>query len=364
VSNSYWNYTKDYVSQKKNYLKQLDKVLKSGQLILGPEVKKIEFNVKRFVNCKYAVGVNSGTDAILIALMSLGIKKNDEIITTSNTAIPTVSAIVSSGGIPVFVDIKEKDFLINEDLIESSITKKTKAIIVVHLYGQSPDMNKIKSVAKKYKIKIIEDCAQSFGATYKNKKLGSIGDISAFSFYPTKILGGFGDGGMVLTNNRKHYTKIKKLRFYGITKNYKSDIHGINSRLDEIQAAILNIKFFNIKKKIFKRKEIAKYYSKKINNKLIVLPKENISNKHVYYNYVLRVKNRKKLIQYLKKKKIGSKIIYPHLIHKMKPYSKYSRKKLIVSEKICSEILSIPIYPELTDKSQNDIIQALNNFKG
>tara|TARA_B100001121_G_C18508881_1_gene535676 strand:- start:127 stop:804 length:678 start_codon:yes stop_codon:yes gene_type:complete len=224
-------------------------------------------------------------------------------------------------------------------------------------------MKKIKFIAKKYKLKIIEDCAQSFGATYNDKKLGSIGDISAFSFYPTKILGAFGDGGMVLTNDRKHYIKIKKLRFYGITKDYKSDIHGINSRLDEIQAAILNMKFFHIRKKILKRRQIASYYSKKINNKLIILPLENPGNKHVYYNYVIRVKNRKKLIHHLKKRKIGTKIIYPHLVHKMRPYSNYSRKKLIVSEKICKQILSIPIYPELNVESQNDIIKALNNFK-
>jgi len=358
----YWSYKSDYNKKKIKYFKQLKKVLNSGQLILGSEVKKIEKNIAKYLNCKYALGVNSGTDALLISLMSLDVKKNDEIITTSNTAIPTISAIVSSGAKPVFVDIKEIDFLINEDEIEKKITKNTRAIIVVHLYGQAPNMKKINLIAKKNNIRIIEDCAQSFGSTYYRKKLGSFGNISAISFYPTKILGAFGDGGMIVTNNKKLYTKIKKLRFYGITNDYKSDIHGINSRLDELQAGILNLKFQTIDKKIELRRKIAKYYSNNITNENIILPKETKGNKHVYYSYVIRTKYRKKFINFLKKNNIETKIIYPHPIHRMKPYSKYSKKKLILTDKISKEIVSIPIYPELNINEQNRIIKTINKF--
>ncbi len=361
---AYWSFKKDYQNNKKRYLHQFKKVLTSGKLIFGPELIKLERKVAKFIRCKYAVGVNSGTDAILISLMSLNLKKNDEIITTANTAIPTVSAIVSSGARPVFVDINEENFLIDTNKIEKNISKKTKAIIVVHLYGQSPNMDKIISLAKKYKIEIIEDCAQSFGALHKNKKLGSFGSLSAFSFYPTKILGAFGDGGMVLTNDKKLYLKLKKLRFYGIKKDYKSEIHGINSRLDELQAAILNIKLDKIKGKIQLRRKIAAKYSKEIKNTNIILPKETIGNKHVYYNFVIRTTKRKKLINHLKKNRIQTKIIYPHLINKMKPYAKYLKKKLVISDKISKQILSIPMYPELTNSSQIKVIKALNSFKG
>ena len=181
--------------------------------------------------------------------MALGIRKGDEIITTSNTAIPTISAIVTAGAKPVYVDINKNNYLINENLIERNVSKKTKAIIVVHLYGQSPDMQKILKICRKFKIKLIEDCAQSFGAKHKGKKLGSFGHISAFSFYPTKILGTFGDGGLISTNDKKVYEKCKMLRFYGIKKDYVSEFHGVNSRLDEINS-ILNYKLNRINKSI------------------------------------------------------------------------------------------------------------------
>ena len=358
----YWNFHRDYRNNKTSYNNIFKKVLNSKSLILGPEVSNLEKRIPKYLGSKFGVGVNSCTDALLISILSLGIKKNDEIITTSNTAIPTVSAIVSSGANPVFVDIKESDYLIDENKIEQKISKKTKAIVVVHLYGQSPNMDKILKISRRHNLKIIEDCAQSFGATYKGKKLGSLGDISAISFYPTKILGTFGDGGMIVTKNKNLFKKSKMIRFYGVENEYKSIIHGLNSRLDEIQAAILNFKLKKIDKKISLRRKIAEFYNKNIINKKIILPLENTHNSHVYYNYVIRVNNRNKLIKYLNQNRISTKIIYPYPIHKMKPYSKYKNSKLKFTENLSKKILSLPIYPELTQNEQKRIVKIINKF--
>lgn len=358
----YWNFHRDYRNNKTSYNNIFKKVLNSKSLILGPEVRNLEKRIPKYLGSKFGVGVNSCTDALLISILSLGIKKNDEIITTSNTAIPTVSAIVSSGANPVFVDIKESDYLIDENKIEQKISKKTKAIVVVHLYGQSPDMDKILKISRRHNLKIIEDCAQSFGATYKGKKLGSLGDISAISFYPTKILGTFGDGGMIVTKNKNLFKKSKMIRFYGVENEYKSIIHGLNSRLDEIQAAILNFKLKKIDKKISLRRKIAEFYNKNIINNKIILPLENMHNSHVYYNYVIRVNNRNKLIKYLNQNRISTKIIYPYPIHKMKPYSKYNNSKLKFTENLSKKILSLPIYPELTQNEQKRIVKIINKF--
>ncbi len=358
----YWNFHRDYRNNKTSYNNIFKKVLNSKSLILGPEVRNLEKRIPRYLGSKFGVGVNSCTDALLISILSLGIKKNDEIITTSNTAIPTVSAIVSSGANPVFVDIKESDYLIDENKIEQKISKKTKAIVVVHLYGQSPNMDKILKISRRHNLKIIEDCAQSFGATYKGKKLGSLGDISAISFYPTKILGTFGDGGMIVTKNKNLFKKSKMIRFYGVENEYKSIIHGLNSRLDEIQAAILNFKLKKIDKKISLRRKIAEFYNKNIINKKIILPLENTHNSHVYYNYVIRVNNRNKFIKYLNQNRISTKIIYPYPIHKMKPYSKYNNSKLKFTENLSKKILSLPIYPELTQNEQKRIVKIINKF--
>ena len=361
----YWDFKREYIRNKKNYLKEIDKTLLSKSLILGDQVKSFEKNISKYIGFRYGVGVNSGTDALIISLMSIGIKRGDQIITTSNTAIPTISAIVSVGAKPIYVDVKDEDYLINENLIERNISKKTKAIIIVHLYGQSPNLKKIIRICKKYNIKIIEDCAQSFGAKYFSKKLGSFGDVSAFSFYPTKVLGTFGDGGMILTNNKKIFENCKMLRFYGIKKDYFSKKHGINSRLDEIHASILNFKIKQVDKKIKLRRSIANFYNKNINNKKIILPKENENTFHVYYNYVIRSKKRNKLKKHLSKYGVETKVVYPHPVHRMKPYANFAKTNtnLKVTEKLSKEILSLPIYPELKKLELKKIIKTINSFK-
>jgi aminotransferase EvaB len=359
-----WSYLEDYKKNKKKILDIVDKVFQSGNLILSKEVSNFEKNFATFTDSSYGIGVNSGTDALQIALMSIGIKKDDEVITVSNTAVPTVSAIVSCNAKPIFVDINKNDFLINTSLIEEQINKKTKAIIPVNLYGQSANYEEIKKISKKYNLKIIEDCAQSSGALYKNKPSGSLGDLSAFSFYPTKNLGGYGDGGMIVTKNNKYAQLSMKFRKYGMSKLYYSEKHGINSRLDEVQAAILNFQLSKLKSNIIKRRKIAKIYNENLKKESLVLPIENKDNYHSYYAYVVRHQQRSKIINYLLKNDIVCNVSYPFPIHSMKGYANFNKKRsdLKVTERFSKEIFSLPIYPELTTKKLEKVIKIINKF--
>jgi len=359
-----WNYLEDYKKNKKKILSITDKVFSSGNLILSKEVLSFEKNFSTFTNNKFGIGVNSGTDALQIALMSIGVKKNDEVITVSNTAVPTVSAIISCNAKPVFVDVNEEDFLINTALIEKKITKKTKAIIPVNLYGQSANYKLIKKITKKYNIKIIEDCAQSAGAFYNNNPSGSLGDMAAFSFYPTKNLGAYGDGGMIVTKNKNLSLSCKKLRKYGMSKNYYSEIHGINSRLDEIQAAILNFRLTKLNSNIIKRRKIAKIYNDNLKTDSLTLPIENSGNYHSYYVYVVRHPKRKKIMNYLKDNGIFCNISYPFPIHSMRGYKYLNVKNddLKNTNKLSKEIFSLPMYPELSTVKLEKVINILNKF--
>jgi dTDP-3-amino-2,3,6-trideoxy-4-keto-D-glucose/dTDP-3-amino-3,4,6-trideoxy-alpha-D-glucose/dTDP-2,6-dideoxy-D-kanosamine transaminase len=358
-----WQYLESYRKDKKKILDIVNKVFSSGQLILGNEVKNFENNFSKYTNNKYSIGVNSGTDALQIALMSIGVKNNDEVITVSNTAVPTVSAIVSCGAKPIYVDINESDFLINTSLIEKKITKKTKAIVPVNLYGQSANYEIIKKIAKKYNIKVIEDCAQSSGALYKNKPSGSYGDLSAFSFYPTKNLGGYGDGGMIVTNNKKLFNKCLMLRKYGMSKLYYSNFHGINSRLDEIHAAILNYKLKKLDHNIKIRRNIAKIYKDNLSGTDLILPNENKDNYHSYYVYVVRHKKRNEIMKFLSKNGIICNISYPYPIHSMKGYKKLTKNfNLNITNKMSKQIFSLPMYPELDNKKIEKVIKILKNF--
>ena len=264
----YWDYLREYRKLKREILNSVNKVFESGTLLFGQELKKFEKNFCKFNNSKYGIGVGSGTDALFIALKVLNIGKGDEVITVSNTAIPTVAAIKNTGAEVKFVDIG-KDYLVDVKKIKQAINSKTKAIIPVHLFGQTCNMNEIISISKKYNLKIIEDCAQACGAMYKGQKAGSIGDIGCYSFYPTKILGAYGDGGFLTTNSKKIYEKMHRFRFYGIdtlnknkkwSNKYYSIDHGTNSRLDEVQASILNLKLKYINFFIKRRRAVAHKY--------------------------------------------------------------------------------------------------------
>ena len=352
-----------YQKYKKEINKSINRVLESGNYILGNEVKLFERDFSKYIGLKYSIAVNSGTDALHIALIACGIKHNDEVLTVSNTAVATASAIVLANAKPKFVDIDKENYLIDYTKIEKSITKKTKAIIPVHLYGNTVDMDKILKIAKKYKLKIIEDCAQAHGAKFKNKKVGSFGDASCFSFYPTKNLGALGDGGMILTNNLKIYTNSKLMREYGWKDRYISSIKGWNSRLDEIQAAILRVKIKYLDKDNAKRIKIAKKYIEELANLPIVLPKIQKNSLHVFHLFVIRSKQRNKLRSYLSKKKIYTNIQYPLPIHKQIFYKKTNMNlKLKNTEKISNEILSLTNYPELKIKQQNMLIYHIKKF--
>lgn len=357
----------DATRQLRSIRKEIDfvikKVLDSGKFILGDEVKEFENRFSNYIGVKYGIGVNSGTDAIKIALRALDVKKNDEIITVANTAVPTVSAIREAGGIPVFADIDEY-FNIDPNDFERKITPKTKAVVVVHLYGQPADTDSIIKIAKKYKIKIVEDCAQSTGAEVKVEKVGSLGDISCFSFYPTKNLGACGDGGMILTNDERLYKKCRQLRMYGMEKTYYSNIEGYNSRLDEIQAVILNTKLDYVESWNNKRIDLANYYLKNIKNKSIELPKTRKGVKHVFHLFVIKTKKREALLDYLKENNIGFGIHYEFSIHLQKGYEflEYKKGNLPITEEVANEIISLPIFPELTMQEIEYIVKKINDF--
>ncbi len=352
-----WSYKKEYALLRKQILNRVDRSLHSGNIFFGEQIKKFEINFSKYNKLKYSTAVGSGTDALLIALLALGIKKGDEVITVSNTAIATVSAIVSAGATPRFVDVDD-DYLMDVSQLEEKITKKTRVIIPVHLYGQACQIDKICKIAKKHKLKIIEDCAQAQGAKFKNQFVGTFGDMSCFSFYPTKILGAYGDGGMICANNRSLYEKIRQIRFYGIDqinkknkfyKKYYANIHGINSRIDEMQCTILNLKLPFVASNIEKRRKIAKIYERELKNMDIILPKENLHNKHAYHLFVVFHKKRELIFKHLKKHKIFLSIQYPYPVHKMRGYNKYNRNLISLpkSEKFSKGIFSLPMYPTL-----------------
>tara|TARA_E500000331_G_scaffold354395_1_gene407259 strand:+ start:1384 stop:2514 length:1131 start_codon:yes stop_codon:yes gene_type:complete len=369
----YWDYKYEYKGLKRNILNLVNKVFSSGSLLLGKELKNFEKNFCKFNNSKYGLGVANGTDALYIALKSLNIKKGDEVITVSNTAIPTVAAIVNCGATVKFADIGN-DYLMDVNKIERLINNKTKVIIPVHLYGQTCNMDKILLIAKKYKLKIIEDCAQSTGAMYKNKKAGIIGDIGCHSFYPTKILGAYGDGGFITTNNKRLFEKMHRFRFYGIDtlgtfkkwKNkYYSIDHGINSRLNEIQSSILNLKLKNINSYIKKRRIIANKYLKNLKDIGLELPIINKNNFHVFHIFEVAHPKRNIIINKMKKKGINLSIHYKYPIHKMNAYKDINKKKLSClneTERKCKKNFSLPIYPGLKDSEINKIIKNLKEI--
>lgn len=350
-----------YLSIKEEIDNAIFKVLDSGNFILGENVKKLEDEIANFCSCRYGVAVNSGTDALYLSLLALKIAPGDEIITTPFTFIATVEPILLLGAIPVFVDIDEKTFNIDVNKIEEKITRKTKAIISVHLYGLPVDMEQILSLAKKYKLKVIEDSAQSIGAIYKSKKVCSFGDFGCVSFYPAKNLGAYGDGGMVVTNNSGFANKIKLLRDHGSQRKYCHKFVGLNSRLDEIQAAILRVKFKHLQDWIEKRRENAKLYNETLKNSEVKIPFVPEYCKHVYNQYTVKVKNREKIHEELKNKGISAGVHYPIPLHLQEALKHLKHKKgdFPVSENIADSVLSLPIYPELKEEEIKYISDTL-----
>lgn len=364
----FWSYKKEYKILKKKILNSIDKTFSNGVIFFGKNLISFENNFIKRYKSKYGLAVKSGTDALLISLMAIGIKRGDQVITAANTAIPTISAIINSGATPVLVDVNN-DYLMDHTKVLKAINSKTKAIIPVHLYGKSCDMTRLCTIIKNKNIHIIEDCAQAQGAMFKDKYVGTFGSFGCFSFYPTKILGGYSDGGFILTNSYKFFNIAKKIRFYGIEtvdKNdklynkYYANIHGLNSRLDEINAKILDIKLKKINNFISRRREIAKIYSDNLKSTSLTLPKNISKSNHVYHLYTVSHKDRDIIIGKLNKKKIGIKIIYPYPIHKMAAYKgMFNSKKFINTEIFSKKIFCLPIYPELTNKQIFKVIYEL-----
>lgn len=340
-------------------------VLSSGHYVLGKNVETFEEELAKYLECKHVISCANGTDAISLALMALDIKPQDEIITVSHSFFATSEAIALVGAKPVFVDIDEKDFNINLAKIESLITKKTKAIIPVHLYGQPCEISSVTEIAKKHGLYVIEDCAQALGAKFNGKFVGTFGDVGTVSFFPTKNLGAFGDGGAIFTNNNDIATKLRQLRVHGSSKRYVHDYIGLNSRLDEIQAAILKVKLKYLDKWNTDRQNAAKHYDNLFNGlREVITPHVKPNCHHIFHQYTIRTNNRDFLYEKLKELLIETIIYYPIPIHLQKAfgYLNYKSGALPVTEKICNEILSVPIYPEITLDVQEYIVENIKKI--
>tara|TARA_R110000824_G_scaffold335251_1_gene521812 strand:+ start:9286 stop:10380 length:1095 start_codon:yes stop_codon:yes gene_type:complete len=353
--------TRQYKTIKKEITPVVSLIIESQQFINGSVVSRFEKNFADYCETKFAVGVSSGTDALLISLMTLGIGPGDEVITTPFTFFATVEVIIRIGATPVFVDINEQTFNIDENLIEPAITNRTKAIIPVHLFGQCANMTKINEIAEKYDLFVVEDAAQAIGSSWKGQKAGSMGKTGCFSFFPSKNLGAFGDGGMVTTNDEKLYEKLIRNRQHGISsvKKYQYESIGGNFRLDALQAGVLDVKLKYIDKWTKMRQENALFYQKNLKN--VQKPIKLGHSDHVYNQYTIKVENRDSLVQKLRKSKIGCAVYYPkpiHLLKHLKHYG-YGPGTFPNCEKACDHVLSIPIYPELTASELNRVTNVV-----
>ncbi len=361
------NYTNLKVKKKnqKKYIKIFSEVLSDGEYVGGKYINLFEKNIANYCGSKYAVALNSGTDALTLALFACGVKKGDEIITIPNSFIASVAAIVHIGAKPIFVDVLN-DQNIDPKRIEKKITKKTKVIMPVHLTGRVSRMDEIMKIANKHGIKVIEDAAQSIGAKYKNKLAGTFGKVGCFSAHPLKNLASIGDSGYLITNDKKIYNKIKLLRNHGIENRNLVKHFGYVSRLDNLKAAVLNYRLKNLNIIIKKRRKIAKFYFKNINNKKLILPYENQKEFNTYHTFVIQVKNneRNKLQKYLQKNKIETKIHYPIPIHLQPAAKRFNYKKgdFVNTEKQCRSILSIPVNEQLRSVDIKKICYYLNKF--
>lgn len=370
------NLSRQYLTIKKEIDHALSRVLNRGWFILGEELSSFEEEFARYCDTKYTVGVGSGTEALHLSLLACGVKPGDEVVTVPNTAVPTVSAIDFAKARPVFVDIDQKTYTMDPNKLEeylrkrfrnndSRLTKKPKAVIPVHLYGHPADMDPILEVARKYDMKVIEDACQAHGAEYKGKMVGTIGDAGCFSFYPTKNLGAYGDSGMVITNDEDKAKKIRMLRNYGEEKKYYAVIKGYNSRLDEIQAAVLKVKLIHLDRWNRIRRNYAKLYNSLLKDCPLTTPIEKKYTKHVFHLYVIRTQERNKLQEWLKNKGIVTIIHYPVPIHFQQAYRDlgYEKGDFPLCEKYADEILSLPMYPELTKDQIENICQVIRNFQ-
>lgn len=343
----------------------LQAVFQKGNFILGEEEKRFEEDFARYCDAQYAVGVNSGTDALYLACAALDITVGDEVILPTFTFIATALCISYTGATPVFVDIEEETYNIDPEKLKEAITDKTKAVMPVHLYGQPANMDEIRALCRERNIAVIEDAAQAHGATYKGKKVGALGDVACFSFYPTKSLGAFGDGGMIVTNDEALYKQACSLRDYGRTDRYAHKIKGYNSRLDTVQAVVLAAKLKHLDDWNKRRNAVAAIYKEQLASlKGIVAPVLKEDRTHVFQTFAVRVPDRDRIVQAMQEKGIGCLIHYPIPIHLQEAYADCGKKEgdFPVAEKIAKEIMSLPMFPHMQEAQVQEVVQTLEGI--
>jgi dTDP-4-amino-4,6-dideoxygalactose transaminase len=371
-----------YKSIRDEVLEAVERVMESQQLILGPEVSALEEEVARYSQCEFGIGVSSGTDALLVALMALDIKPGDEIITTPYSFFATAGSIARLSARPIFVDIDAATFNILPERIEAAITERTRAVMPVHLFGQMAEMDEIMAIARRHNLFVIEDAAQAIGAEYKGRRAGSIGDLGCLSFYPTKNLGAFGDAGMVTTNDARLDERVRRLRNHGYAEKYYNKEVGGNFRLDAIQAAVLRVKLKYLDEWTAARQQNAERYRKLFSEARtalkplgegetddregVILPSEAPECRHIYNQFVISTGRRDQLQEFLKERRIGTEIYYPVPLHLQECFKDWNHQSgdYPQSERAALETLALPIYPELTEEQQQQVVEAIKDFFG
>ncbi|MFI5618750.1 DegT/DnrJ/EryC1/StrS family aminotransferase [Streptomyces sp. NPDC051567] len=357
-----WDYLAEYQAERLDILDAVETVFTSGQLVLGASLRGFEAEFAAYHGVDHCVGVDNGTNAITLGLQALGIGPGDEVITVSNTAAPTVVAIDSTGATPVFVDVRADDFLMDTGQVAAAITERTRCLLPVHLYGQCVDMAPLKELAARHGLVVLEDCAQAHGARRGGTPAGSFGDAAAFSFYPTKVLGAYGDGGAVITSDASVARRLQRLRYYGMEDRYYTlETPAHNSRLDEVQAEILRRKLRRLDTYVTGRRAVARRYADGLAGTGLALPRTTPGNEHVYYVYVVRHPRRDDIIERLKAYDIQLNISYPWPVHTMTGFAHlgYATGSLPVTEALAAEIFSLPMYPSLTPDLQDKVIHAV-----
>ncbi len=360
----YLDLTKEFSELESEWFELIRETGARGSFILGPNVKAFEKEVANYVGSKYAVSVANGTDALMLSLRGLGIGPGDEVITTPYTFFATSESIDMVGATPVFADILPDSFVIDPESVRQKITKKTKAIMPVHLFGYPANMEELKKIADEHNLKIIEDCAQAFGASNSKHRVGSQGDTGCFSFYPTKVLGCYGDGGIITTSDKELVDHLHKLRNHGAVKPFVHDEIGTNSRLDEVQAALLRIKLKRINQAINHRSQVAVNYSEQLQDVLTAVPMAPENGIHAYNLYTVRAKNRDALRQHLTDSNVGTSLCYPQPLHLQPVYSElgYQAGDLPVAEAACENALSLPVYPDMPKQHVDHACKLIKDF--
>ncbi|GII90680.1 DegT/DnrJ/EryC1/StrS family aminotransferase [Sinosporangium siamense] len=359
-----WDYRQEYENERDDILDAVDSVFRSGQLVLGQSVRGFEQAFADYHGVAHCASVDNGTNALVLGLQALGVERGDEVITVSNTAAPTVVAIDAVGAVPVFVDVHPDTYLMDVAQVEAAITERTRCLLPVHLYGQCVDMEPLLALAARHDLAVLEDCAQAHGARHHGRIAGSMGHAAAFSFYPTKVLGAYGDGGAAITSDPKVDANLRRLRYYGMEERYYVvRTPGHNSRLDEVHAEVLRRKLTRLDDYIAGRRAVAARYAEALADTDIVLPATAPGNDHVYYVYVVRHPARDKIIESLKSYGIALNISYPWPVHTMSGFAHlgYAEGAFPVTEAAAKEIFSLPMYPSLTISDQDKVIGALRD---